>query len=90
MNKNARCLRCGAPPQSSIHQVKSRNVEIRMGSHVFVERDDTKYRDILTILKQELPYYERDDRDDFIYLARTADIERAADRLQAYFWTETQ
>jgi outer membrane murein-binding lipoprotein Lpp len=33
----ARCAGCGAPRNSSIHDVTTENVEIRMGAHVFVE-----------------------------------------------------
>jgi hypothetical protein len=36
------CLRCGSPSESSIHQTKSNNIEIRMAAHSFVDRDEDK------------------------------------------------
>jgi hypothetical protein len=34
--------------------------------------------DVLEMLKREMPYYERDDKDDYFYLARKDDLERIA------------
>ncbi len=39
---------------------------------------EAKKSDVLELLKKELPYYERDDKDDFFYLARTDDLGRVA------------
>lgn len=37
--------------------------------------------DIRVFLAENLPYYEREDRDDFIYLVRAEDIERVSLKL---------
>lgn len=35
-------------------------------------------KEILECLKQSLPYYERDDKDNYFYIANEADLSRAA------------
>lgn len=40
--------------------------------------------DILAILKETLPYYESDDKDDFIYLAKADDLAVAALRISSH------
>lgn len=74
------CSRCGAPKKSMLHQTHHSNAEVRIAAHKFVDVHPTR-DSIITILKQELNYYERADRDHYFYLAEAEDIERAAERI---------
>lgn len=68
---DGRCVECGGWLSS-------------LGKHPSISNQHKSYSDVLNILKTSLPYYERDDKDCFIYIAKEYDLKMSAHKLDLY------
>lgn len=53
-----------------------------------ITEEEVELNDLMGIMQDTFPYYESDDKDDFIYLVRKQDIAKAADRIIRYYEME--